>query len=66
MKEVHLSFHSNGYNPNPLKSIDVIALRLDSCVEVLGGWCLGKVCSVMGRKSKTSQAPLSRTQGRGF
>jgi len=47
MKEVHLSFHSNGYNPNLLKSIGIIALTLDFCAVVLRGSYLGKVCNVL-------------------
>ncbi|MDB9873534.1 hypothetical protein OAC55_03090 [Flavobacteriaceae bacterium] len=30
-----------------LLTIDIIALREDSCVVVLGGSCLGEFCSVM-------------------
>jgi len=59
-------FYTNGHNPNPLYSIDIVALTQDSCVVVFGGVVWGKCGYVMGRKSKTSQAPLSKTQGHGF
>jgi len=35
--------------PNPFKSIEIIALREDYCVVVLGGSCLGEVCNVMDK-----------------
>jgi len=41
-------FYTNGHNPNPFKSIDIIALREDSCVVVLGGVVWGKCGYVMG------------------
>ena len=44
----------NANNPNPFKFIDIIALREDSYVVVLGGSCLGGVCNVVGEKLVTS------------
>jgi len=34
-------FYTNADNPNPFKSIDIIALREDFCVVVLGGELFG-------------------------
>ena len=36
-------FHTNGHNPNPFLSIDIIVSTLRALVVVLGGVCLGDV-----------------------
>jgi len=43
-------FYTNGHNPNPLYSIDIVALTQDSCVVVFGGSCLGEVWIRDGEK----------------